>query len=87
MLRELLNIRKDSAVKLDKILKSSIVLALAVFLCVLLLVPSVAFAQDNLTRESINPGSLDVGSENSQVAAFVTRFYQLCLLFMWWIYH
>jgi TolB protein len=27
----------------------------------------------------INPGSLDVSSDNSQVAAFVTRFYQLCL--------
>jgi len=68
MLRELLNIRKDSAVKLDKILKSSIVLALVVFLCVLLLVPSVAFAQDNINKlpnELINPGSLDVSSDES----------------------
>ena len=87
MLRELLNIKKDSAVKLDRILKSSIVLALVVFLCVLLLVPSVVFAQDNLTKESINPGSLDVADDDvdddvvdaTQVAAFVTRFYQECL--------
>ena len=82
MLRELLNTRKDSAVKLDRILKSSIVLALVVFLCVLLLVPSAVFAQDNinkLPRELINPGSPDVSSDSSQVAAFVTRFYQECL--------
>ena len=65
MLRELLNIRKGSAVKLDKILKSSIVLALAVFLCVLLLVPAVVFTQDSLTKESINPGSLGVRSDES----------------------
>jgi len=76
MLEELLNIRRNWTVKLDKILKSPIVLALVVFLCVLLLVPSVVFAQDNITRESINPGS---GTDSSQISAFVTRFYQLCL--------
>ena len=36
------------------------VLTIVVFLCVLLLVPSVVFAQDNLTKESINPGSINI---------------------------